>query len=118
MPRSFSSEQRAGIVDGLRNNKKYAVLITIPDDDVDASNYARDLADVLGGGGWIVSGPFAVARGPAVGILIRVHDLSRSHPGARLLIDVLAAVGINVRPRQDLGERSAYSYLMVGAERN
>jgi hypothetical protein len=113
MPSSLSSEQCAGIVDRLRNNKKHAVLITIPDDDVDASNYARDLAEVLGGGGWIVSGPFAVARGHAVGILIKVHDVSRSHPDARLLMDVLAAVGINARLTQDFCESSDYSYLMV-----
>jgi len=56
MPRSLSNEQRAGIVDRLRNNKKYALSFALLDEDVDASNYARDLAEVLREGGWVVSG--------------------------------------------------------------
>lgn len=118
MPRSLSNEQRAGIVDRLRNNKKYALLVAFLDEDVDASNYARDLAEVLGEAGWVVSGPFPVACGSAVGILVEVNDFSRSHPGVRLLVDVLAAAGINARVTQATSTGPNHYHLMIGAEAN
>ena len=116
MPRSLSDEQRVGIVNRLRNNKKYALSISFADTDVDASNYACDLANVLGAGGWVVSGPFPVARSPAVGILVKVYDSSKTHPGARLLMDVLAAAGINVSGTQATDKVPEYCYLVIEEE--
>ena len=115
MPRSLSNEQRAGIVDRLRNNKKYALSFALLDEDVDASNYARDLAEVLREGGWVVLGPFSSACGSA-GILMEVNDFSRFHPGTRLLVDVLAAAGINAKVTQATDTRSNHHYLIIGAE--
>jgi hypothetical protein len=116
MPRSLSNEQRAGIVDRLRNNKKYGLSVALLDEDVDASNYARDLAAVLREGGWVVSGPFSSARGSAAGILMEVNESSGFHPGARLLVDVLAAAGIDAKVTQATNTRSNHYYLTIGAE--
>jgi hypothetical protein len=113
MPWSLSNEQRVGIVNRLRNNKKYALSISFPDTDIDASNYARELAEVFGAGGCEVSGPLPAARSPAVGILVKVYDSSKTHPGARLLMDVLAAAGINVSGTQATDKVREYSCLVV-----
>jgi hypothetical protein len=118
MPRSLSNEQRAGIVDRLRNNKKYGLSVALLDEDVDASNYARDLAEVLREGGWVVSGPFSSACGSAAGILMEVTDFNEFHPGARLLVDVLAAAGINVKVTQATNTGPNHYYLTIGAEAN
>jgi hypothetical protein len=116
MPRSLSNEQRRGIVDRLRNNKRYGLSVALLDEDVDASNYARDLAEVLGEGGWVVSGPFPSACSSAAGILMEVNDFSRFHPGTRLLVDVLAAAGIKAKVTQATDIRSNHYYLIIGAE--
>jgi hypothetical protein len=102
MPRSLSNEQRAGIVDRLRNNKKYALSFALLDEDVDASNHVRDLAEVLREGGWVVSGPFSSAWGSPAEILMEVTDFSEFQvPDS--WVDVLAAVGI--KAKGDTGDR-------------
>lgn len=47
----LSKGQRATIVDRLRRNKKYSLLVTSVGGEVDALNYAHDLADALREGG-------------------------------------------------------------------
>ena len=80
MPKSLSNEHRAGIVDHLRNNKKYALSIAFTDGDVNAAKYARDLAAAFAKGGWVVSGAFPVACGSSVGLHVEVNDLGGSQP--------------------------------------
>jgi hypothetical protein len=94
---SLSKKQRAGITDRLRNNKPHAVLLTFAGKDADASNFAHDLAQVLRKGGWEVSRPFPAAYLPMAEVLVGVDDFRSPHPSARLLVDVLTAVGIGTR---------------------
>jgi hypothetical protein len=118
MPRSLSNERRVGIVDRLRNNKTYALSIAFMDGDVDAANYARDLATALAQGGWVVSGPFPVACGSAAGVHVEINDVGASHPGARLLMDVLIAVGIDAGVTQGTSIGPNHYRLVIGAEAN
>lgn len=101
----LSEDQREGIVNRLRKNKKYALPVTFPGEDVSIASFALDLASALREGGWEVSGPSPADCGVLPEVLIAVDDFSSPHPSARLLLDVLTAVGIGVRlvPASDTG---------------
>jgi hypothetical protein len=113
---SLSKEQKAGIVDRLRTNRPHDVLITFAGEDADASGLAHDLAQVLREGGWEVSGPSPAGYVPMAGVLIGVDDVSRPHPSARLLVDVLTAVGITTRVVQAAMTGLDRCCLIVGGE--
>lgn len=94
----LSYEQGAGIVSRLKHNKQYALLVTCDGEDSDAVSYAADLAQALREGGWEVSGPtVSPVCVPAREVFVGLDDLTSPHPSARLLLDVLTAVGIRVR---------------------
>jgi hypothetical protein len=112
---SLSKEQRIGIVDRLRTNRPHGVVLTFAGEDADASNFAQDLAQVLREGGWEVSGPSPAAYAPMAGVLVGVDDFSSPHPSARLLVDVLTAVGITTKVVQASVTGPDRCCLMIGS---
>jgi hypothetical protein len=100
----------------LRNNKASALLITFREEDVEAANYADDIAEAFNRGGWVVSGPVPVAGSPAAGVLLEMDDFRSPRPGSALLIDVLAAVGINARVTLVTYAGPTHYRLMIGAD--
>jgi hypothetical protein len=101
----LSKGQRAAIVDRLRRNKKYSLLVTSVGAEVDTLNYARDLADALREAGWEVCVPSPAGYLPTESVFVGVNDVSSPHPSAGLLVDVLTSVGIRARlvPVTDAG---------------
>ena len=67
-------------------------------EDSDALSYAQKLTQALREGGWEVSGP-CVSPGCVLTpeVFVGIDDLASPHPSARLLVDVLTAVGIKVK---------------------
>jgi len=111
---SLSKAQRVVIVDRLRKNKPHAVLLTFAGGDIDVSDFACDLAQVLRKGGWNVSGPSPAAYVPMAGVLVGVDDFSSPHPSALLLVDVLTAAGIGAKMVQAAVSGSDRCCLIVG----
>ena len=93
----LSEDQREGIVDRLRKNKKYALPVTFLGEDVSAASFALELAGAMREGGWEVSGLSPADCGALPEVLIAVDEFSSPHPSARLLLDVLTAVGFRTR---------------------
>jgi hypothetical protein len=93
----LSYEQGDGIVSRLKHNKQYALLVTCDSADSNAVSYAAELTQAVREGGWEVSGPCAPAGCAAVPeVFLGIDDPASPHPSARLLLDVLTAVGIRV----------------------
>lgn len=112
----LSYEQGAGIVSRLKHNRKYALLVTCESEDADALSYANDLSQALREGGWEVSGPFvSPVCVPKRAVFVGVDDLTSPHPSARLLLDVLVAVGIKVKVMKATNVGPGGCCLMVGA---
>lgn len=112
----FSYEQGAAIVRRLKNNRKYALLVTCENEDSDALSYANDLSQALREGGWEVSGPCASPLCiPTREVFLGVDDLASPHPSARLLLDVLVAVGIKVKVVKETNLGPGDCCLVVGA---
>jgi len=92
--RILTKAQRAGIVERLKHNHKYAVVVScgkaFPQKD------ALEFASVLREAGWTVSGLY-VNESSAEGLQIGVRDLRSPCPSAHLLLDVLVSVGLNAR---------------------
>lgn len=111
----LSKAQRAGIVEKLRTNKKYALSVTFMGADIRAPSYAYELADVLQEAGWEVSGlPAAVDYSPALSVMVGVDDPRSPNPCAQLLVDVLTAVGIKTRLVQASNTAPSHCCLIVG----
>jgi len=92
--RVLTKAQRAGILERLKHNYKYAVVVScgkaFPQKD------ALEFASVLREAGWTVSGPH-VDESCAEGLEIGVRDLRSPCPSAHLLLDVLVSVAMNAR---------------------
>ena len=94
----LSKRQRTEIVDKLVKNRKYALSVTFVGEAGHASSYAHDVVEALRAGGWEVSGPLRANYLPPVpGVIVGVDDLGTPNACARLLVDVLTAVGIKTR---------------------
>lgn len=111
----LSKDQRAGIVEKLRGNKKYALSVTFLGEDVRAPSYVFELADVLREAGWQVSGlPSAVYYSPTLSVLVGVDDYRGPNPCARLLVDVLTSVGVETRLVGATSAAPSHCCLIVG----
>jgi hypothetical protein len=117
-PAALSKEQRVGIVDRLRKNRPHDVVLTFTAGDADASNFAHDLTQALHEGGWGVSGPSPGGYVPMAGVLVGVDDFTSPHPSARLLVDVLTAVGIRTRVVQAAVTGPDRCCLLIGGVAN
>jgi hypothetical protein len=118
----LSGEQRAGIVDRLRKNKKYALPVMFVGEEVQGETDVHELAEVLREGGWQVSGPAPPASQSMPSVFVGVDDLRRPNPCARLLVDVLIAVGIRTKLVQMTQAGPAHCCLVIeelsGAEKD
>ncbi len=111
----LSNEQRTSIVDRLRRNRKYSLQVTSIGKEVDAFNFACDLADALREAGWEVRVPSTAGHFPTESVFVGVNNLSSPHPSAGLLVDVLTSVGIRAKlvPVSDAGP-SGCCLIVVG----
>lgn len=91
--RVLTKAQRAGILERLKHNNKYEVLVSYAESF--SEKKALEFTSVLQEAGWIVSGPFANENVCPEGIRIGVREPHSPCPSARLLVDTLVAVGIN-----------------------
>ncbi len=92
---AFTNKQRTGILERLKHNHKYAVVIFYANASFPEKE-ALDFASVLDEGGWTVLGPFPSDSNTLEGIRIGVRDPRSPGPSAHLLLDVLVSVSINV----------------------
>lgn len=111
----LSYEQGAGIVSRLKKNRKYALLVTCESEDSDAVSYADALTQAIWEGGWEVSGPCASPGCVAAPeVVVGIDDFASPHPSARLLVDVLIAVGISVKMETTNGGPSGCRLIVRG----
>jgi hypothetical protein len=108
----LSTEQRAGIVDRLRKNKKYAMPVTFVGEDAQGY-YAHELAELLREGGWQVAEPATPASFSMPGVFVGVDDLKRPDACARLPVDVLTAVGVRIKLVQVTHAGPAHCCLII-----
>jgi len=113
MPR-LSKRQHTEIVDKLIKNRKYALSVTFVGEAGYASSYVSDLAEALREGGWEVSGPsHADYLLSMPGVMVGVDELSTPNACARLLVDVLTAVGIKTRVVRATTAEPAHCCLII-----
>ncbi|HYA25755.1 MAG TPA: hypothetical protein VEF05_16445 [Terriglobales bacterium] len=86
---------RAGILERLKYNHKYAVVVWYAGSF--AEKEALAFASLLQEAGWTVSGPFASENISGEGLQIGVPYLHYPCPSAHLLVDTLVSVGISVK---------------------
>ena len=91
---ALSKAQRAGILERLKHNHKYAVVVSCA--KAFPQRAALEFASVLQEAGWTVSGPLVNEKICMEGVQIGVPDLRSPCPSAHLLLDVLVSVGMDV----------------------
>jgi hypothetical protein len=109
----LSREQRAGIIDRLKKNKKYALPVTFVGENVQGFAYVRELAEVLRAGGWQVSDSPSAASMLMPDVFVGVDDLGSPNACARLLVDVLTAVGVRTKLVQATHAGPAHCCLVI-----
>jgi hypothetical protein len=92
--RALKTAQRDGILERLRHNHKYSVVVSYSEKQ---KTKATEFAGLLQDAGWTVLGPFVNENICTPGLQIGVPDLHSPCASAHLLVDVLVSVGMDVR---------------------
>jgi len=110
----LSKHQRTEMVNKLIKNRKYALSVTFAGEAGHIPSYAHELAEALREGGWEVAGPSrADCLPPKPGVIVWIDGFSTPNPCARLLVDVLTAVGIKTKLVQATPVGAAHCCLVV-----
>ncbi len=92
--RSVDSATALKLADYLRQSGSYRVVVSCAPDDLEAYNYANQIAKILRSAGWDANGPEATAMdGKAMGISISVRNPA-SPDAARILMDAFSRYNI------------------------
>lgn len=93
--RTLTQAQRTGILERLRHNHKYSVVVSYQAKS--SEEEATEFASILEEAGWTVSGPHLSENTAMEELEIGVRDPACPCPSAHLLLDVLVSAGLNTR---------------------
>jgi hypothetical protein len=92
--RALKTAQRDGILERLRHNHRYSVVVSYSEKQ---KRKATEFVGLLQDAGWTVLGPFVNENICTPDLQIGIRDPHSPCPSAHLLVDVLVSVGMDVR---------------------
>jgi outer membrane murein-binding lipoprotein Lpp len=95
--RGIEKETAAKLIDYLRQSGRHRVVVSCAPDDMEAFNYANQIANLLREAGWEALGPEKTAifgEVPAMGVRLFVRSGATTPDAARILIDAFTRFNI------------------------